>query len=184
MDSCLLPDRAILLVEGDEAEPFLNRLVTRNIADMHEGEARYAALLSPQGKLAVDFLVYRRADGFLLDCPATEAETLAKKLTLFKLRAKVTIAPKPELAIAAVWDGTLVATPGPAFRDPRHDQMGWRIMAPPARLRAFDENPAGYERHRILLGVTKGGRDFIYGDTFVHEANLDLLFGVDFDKGC
>ena len=84
MNSCLPTDRALVQVSGDEAEAFLNRLVTRNIAGMAQGEARYAALLSPQGKLAVDFLVYRRADGFLLDAPASEAAALAKKLTLFK----------------------------------------------------------------------------------------------------
>lgn len=184
VNNCVLPDRAILLVEGDEAEALLNRLVTRNVAGMVEGEARYAALLSPQGKLAVDFLVYRRADGFLLDCPASEAEALAKKLTLFKLRAKAGIALQHELAVAALWGGTLLETPGPAFRDPRHDQLGWRIVAPRARLAMFPDDPVPYERHRIMLGVPKGGQDFAYGDCFVHEANLDLLFGVDFDKGC
>ena len=184
METCLLADRAVLLVEGDEAEALLNRLVTRNVAGMRAGEARYAALLSPQGKLAVDFLVYRRADGFLLDCPTSEAEALTKKLTLFRLRARVAIALQPELAVAAVWGGTLVEAPGPAFRDPRHDQMGWRIIAPRARLRMFPDDQGAYERYRILLGVPRGGQDFVYGDTFVHEANLDLLFGVDFDKGC
>ena len=184
MDQCLLPDRAILLVDGDDAEALLNRLVTRNLTGQHEGEARYAALLSPQGKLAVDFLIYRRADGFLLDCPASEVEALAKKLTLFKLRAKATIALQPALAVAALWGGTLVETPGPAFRDPRHDQMGWRIVSPRARLAMFPQDQDAYERHRIVLGVPKGGQDYVYGDAFVHDANLDLLFGVDFDKGC
>ncbi len=184
MDQCLLPDRALIEVSGDEAESLLNRLVTRNLAGMTRGEARYAALLSPQGKLMVDFFAYRRADGFLLDCPADLAADLAKKLNMFKLRAKVTIAPQPALAVAASWGGALMEAPGPAFRDPRHDQLGWRIVAPPARLAFFGSDINTYERHRILLGVPRGGVDFVYGDTFVHDANLDLLHGVDFDKGC
>ena len=187
MNSCLL-DRALIGVSddnsGDVAEAFLNRLVTRNVAGMAPGEARFAALLSPQGKLAVDFLVYRRADGFLLDAPVSEAAALAKKLNLFKLRAKVAIEPQPALAVAAIWGGTLVETPGPTFRDPRHDQMGWRVVAARERLHMFEPDDAAYEKHRVLLGVPAGGRDFVYGDAFVHEANLDLLDGVDFDKGC
>ena len=184
MPVSLLPDRSLLLVSGEEAEALLNRLVTRNLAGMHTGEARYAALLTPQGKLLVDFLVYRRADGFLLDAPASEVEALAKKLNMFKLRAKVTIAPRPELAVAAAWGGDLLETPGPTFRDPRHPELGWRIVADANVLAMFDDDAGAYEAHRIALGIPKGGADFVYGDTFVHDANLDLLHGVDFDKGC
>ena len=43
---------------------------------------------------------------------------------------------------------------------------------------------ADYEAHRIALGVPRGGLDFIYGDAFPHEADMDQLDGVDFDKGC
>ena len=176
--------RVLILVSGEEAEALLNRLVTRNLAGMRDGEARYAALLTPQGKLLVDFLVYRRADGFLLDTPASEAEALAKKLNMFKLRAKVTIALQPDLAVAAAWGGNLMETPGPTFRDPRHPELGWRIVADKDVLAIFDADEAAYDAHRIALGVPKGGVDFVYGDTFVHDANLDLLRGVDFDKGC
>jgi len=184
MHQCLLPDRAILMVSGDDAEAFLNRLITRDVTSMELDEARYAALLSPQGKLQFDFLVWRRADGFLLDCARGQVEDLAKKLTLFKLRAKVAIVQQPELAVAAAWGSALETVPGPCYRDPRHDQMGYRIVAPAARLRGYPQDDEAYERHRILLGVPKGGVDFVYGDTFVHEANLDLLHGVDFGKGC
>ena len=184
MPSCLLPDRALLLVSGDEAETLLNRLFTRTVAGMATGEARYAALLSPQGKLQVDFLVYRTADGFLLDAPSSEAEALAKKLTMFKLRAKVTIMPQPALALAAAWDDAPWGTPGETYRDPRHPALGTRLVAPREALAGLPPDETGYEAHRIALGVPKGGVDFVYGDTFVHDANLDLLRGVDFDKGC
>ena len=184
MPQSLLPDRALLLVSGEDAEALLNRLVTRNLAGMHDGETRYAALLTPQGKLLVDFLVYRCAGGFLLDAPATEAEALGRKLNMFKLRAKVSIALQPDLAVAADWGGNLVETPGPAFRDPRHPDLGVRLLAPRDSLAALVRDEASFDAHRILLGVPKGGVDFVYGDTFVHDANLDLLRGVDFDKGC
>ena len=185
MHQCLLPDRAIVMVTGEEAEALLNRLFTRDLLGLTEGEARYAALLSPQGKLQFDLFVWRRPDGFWIDCAKDQAADLAKKLTMFKLRSKVTIDGKgDDLGVAAAWGGALEASPGPAFRDPRHDQLGYRIVAPRARLDNFPDDMNAYERHRILLGVPKGGVDFAYGDAFVHDANLDLLHGVDFDKGC
>ena len=189
MPRCLLADRALLQVASDgsgaEAEALLNRLFTRNLAGMAEGEARYAALLSPQGKLLFDFLVYRIGAGFLLDCPAGQAEELAKKLTMFKLRAKVTIALRPELAMAAGWDEAAGQPPSEAYRDPRHAALGhWRVAAAREALAGLPVDEAAYEAHRIACGVPKGGVDFVYGDTFVHDANLDLLAGVDFDKGC
>lgn len=184
MNFAHLPDRAILAVAGDDAEGLLNRLFTNSMLGMAPGTARYAALLSPQGKLLFDFLVYRRQDGFWLDVPIAQAAELAKKLTMFKLRAKATIATRDDLAIIAVWGGALMAAPGPAFRDPRHNELGYRVVGPSDS--ATDELGAAgdYEAHRIALGVPKGGVDFVYGDTFVHDANLDLLAGVDFDKGC
>ena len=184
MPLCLLPDRAVVAVSGEDAEGLLNRLVTNSVLGMHGNAARYAALLSPQGKLLFDFLVYRRPDGFWLDVPAGQAAELARKLIMFKLRAKVAIVLQPELAVAASWGGVLMEAPGPAFRDPRHDALGYRIVAAPDDLRWIGGDATAYDAHRIALGVPRGGTDWTYGDTFVHDANLDLLHGVDFDKGC
>lgn len=184
MITCHLPDRGIVAVGGPEAEGFLNRLFTRSMLGMRAGEARYGALLSPQGKLLFDFLVYRRPDLFWIDVPRAMAADFARKLTLFRLRAKVEIAVREDLQVGAVWDGALLEAPGPAFRDPRHDALGYRIVATAEALAAYPPDIEAYDTHRIRLGIPVGGVDFPYGDTFVHDANLDLLHGVDFDKGC
>lgn len=185
MSTCLLNDRAILVVAGDDAESFLNRLLTNSVLSMREGEARYAALLSPQGKLLFDFLVVRRSEAFWIDCLRDTAVDLARRLAMFRLRAKVTITDRStDLAIAASWDGAPAEAPDPTYRDPRHNELGYRIVAPPSALAGLDHDASAYEAHRISLGIPKGGVDFAYGDTFVHDANLDVLHGVDFDKGC
>ncbi len=185
MTSSLLPDRGVLAVTGDDAESFLNRMVTNSVLAMPPGSARFAALLSPQGKLLFDFFVVRHADGFLVDCPREQAADLAKKLTMFRLRAKVSVADRSgDLAVAAVWDGVLMEAPGQAFRDPRHDAMGYRIIAAPDAMRTFGADEKAYDAHRIACGMPRGGVDFAYGDAFAHEANMDLLHGIDFDKGC
>ena len=187
MTRCLLSDRGVIAVSGEDAESFLNRMVTNSVLAIPAGSARFAGLLSPQGKLLFDFFVVKQVDGFLIDCLRDHAAELAKKLTMFRLRAKVVVVDRSaELAVAAVWDSVLMEAPGQAFRDPRHNGLGYRIIAPMEALRGFDE-PGGaktYEAHRIACGVPKGGVDFVYGDAFVHDANMDLLHGVDFAKGC
>ena len=185
MPSCLLSDRGVLAVTGDDAESFLNRLLTNSVLAMAPGSARFAALLSPQGKLLYDFFVVKQGDGFLLDCLAAQAAELARKLTMFRLRAKVAIVDRSgALSVAAMWDGVLIKAPGHAFRDPRHNGLGYRIIAAPEALHAFAGEAEAYEAHRIACGVPRGTVDFIYGDSFVHDANMDLLHGIDFDKGC
>ena len=184
MTRCLLDDRAIIAVSGEDAETLLNRLFTNSMLEIAPGSGRYAALLSPQGKLEFDFFVARRADAFWIDCVKAQAAALARKLTLFRLRAKAKITPRDDLAVAVAWGRALMEAPGFAMRDPRHNDLGYRIFAEASALSVFATDTAVYEAHRIGLGIPKGGVDFIYGDTFVHDANLDLLHGVDFAKGC
>jgi tRNA-modifying protein YgfZ len=185
-----LTDRGIVKISGADALGFLHRLVTNSLLDLEPGAARYAALLSSQGKLLFDFFVVPVAAGAetscLVDCRRDQIADLVKKLNLHKLRAPVTIEDRSaELAVAAVWGDPVPADfDGIAFADPRAAELGWRLIAPPAAL-AFATTPeAAYEAHRTALGVPKGGIDFTYGDTFVHDADLDWLNGVDFEKGC
>ena len=81
--------------------------------------------------------------------------------------------------------------PDLAFADPRHDALGWRILVPEELKQKVADligaelvDSDAYEAHRIAAGVPRGGLDFMYGDAFPHETNMDRLHGVDFDKGC
>ena len=91
----------------------------------------------------------------------------------------------------AVWDGAALSEAGLSYADPRLPTLGTRTILPPqlageaaAELGATLADDTAYDAHRIALGVPRGGMDFIYGDTFPHEADMDQLAGVDFDKGC
>ena len=181
MSLCVLVDRAIVAVAGEEAEGLLNRLVTNSVLGMESGEARYAALLSPQGKIQFDFQVLKHPGGFWLDCRADQATDLAKKLAMFRLRAKVTIEQSDLVVVAAIGEPALSGT---AYRDPRHGDLGLRTVVAPDHRPEFAGSADDYEARRVALGVPAGGVDFIYGDSFVHDANLDLLHGIDFGKGC
>ena len=196
MQAALLSDRGVVKVAGDPAAKFLNGLVTADIGKVTSGEACFAALLTPQGKIIVDFIVAaaEAADGggFFLDCPRALAATLTERLNFYKLRAKVAIENLSEqLGVMAIWDGAGASDYGLCYADPRLGELGARCILPPqlageavADLGATLVGAAAYEAHRIALGVPRGGLDFIYGDAFPHETDMDQLAGVDFDKGC
>jgi folate-binding protein YgfZ len=196
MQAALLPDRGVVKVVGDDARRFLNGLVTNDMTNVTPGQPRFAALLTPQGKIIVDFIIAEAppedGSGFFLDCPRALALTLVEKLIFYKLRAKVICEDLSEvLGVMAVWDGIADSEYGLSYPDPRLPALGSRVMLPPhlaveaaADLSATLVNADTYEVHRIALAIPRGGMDFVYGDTFPHEADMDQLGGVDFDKGC
>ena len=196
MQAAFLPDRGVVKVSGDGARNFLNGLVTADVTDIKPGLGRFGALLTPQGKIIVDFLITEapagHGDGFLFDCPRALAQTLADKLAFYKLRAKVKVENLSDgFGVMAAWDGELAVKPDLTFADPRDPALGWRILAPEELKQKVADligadlvDSDAYEVHRIALGVPRGGLDFAYGDAFPHETNMDRLNGIDFDKGC
>ena len=196
MQAALLSDRGVVKVAGDPAAKFLNGLVTADIGKVKPGEACFAALLTPQGKIIVDFIVAAAdaadGSGFFLDCPHALAATLVERLNFYKLRAKVMVENLSEtLGVMAIWPGDGASDYGLSYADPRLPELGARCILPhdlageaAADLGATLVGAEAYETHRIALGVPRGGLDFIYGDAFPHETDMDQLRGVDFDKGC
>lgn len=196
MKSAFLPDRGVIKVAGEDARNFLNGLITTDLDKLKPGLGRFGALLTPQGKIIVDFLITEAPAGhggaFLIDCPKALADGLATKLKFYKLRAKVTVDNlSNDLGVLATWDGQLAAQPDLAFADPRNVELGTRILTPENLKQKLSDligaelvDAADYEAHRIALGVPRGGLDFMYSDAFPHESNMDRLAGVDFDKGC
>jgi folate-binding protein YgfZ len=196
MKAAFLSDRGVVKVSGDDARNFLNGLVTTDVALVRPGLGRFGALLTPQGKITADFLITEapsgHGGGFLIDTPRALAKGLADKLGFYKLRAKVTVENLSDnLGVMAIWDGEPSTKPDLTFADPRDNALGWRILIPEelapkvaGLLSAELTDSAAYDAHRIATGVPRGGLDFIYGDAFPHETNMDRLHGVDFDKGC
>ncbi|WP_437871368.1 CAF17-like 4Fe-4S cluster assembly/insertion protein YgfZ [Methylorubrum extorquens] len=183
MPIALLPDRTVVAVSGSDALPFLQGILTCNVETLPEGEARLGALLTPQGKIQFDFLVSRSDDGFRLDVAAERVADLVKRLGLYRLRAKVTVAADPTLGVATAWDGAETAAETVRVRDGRLPALGERLYFAEGAFSA-DATEDAYHAHRIGLGVPEGGRDFAFGDAFPHEALMDQLGGVDFKKGC
>ena len=158
---------------AEDAAQFLQGLVTNDVT----GELPvYAALLTAQGKVLFDFLVWPGADGaLLLDCEADAAEALVKRLSLYRLRRKLSIAIDPALGV--YWQAELGDGGAP---DPRLADLGQRWIAATS-----DDDvavDADYLAHRLRMGVPEGRAEL--GDVLWLEANAAELSGVSFSKGC
>ncbi len=181
MPVCTLSDRALIVVTGSERVSFLNGLLTNSLAPTAHGAAVYACLLTPQGKFLFDFFV--RADGerLLLEVDAARRADCLRRLSLYKLRADVSLAGEDSYSVIAGFD-----TPMPdfGFADPRHPQMGWRGWVAKDQASLTTEPADAYHRHRITLGVPDGGSDLVPERSILLEFNLDSLNAIDFQKGC
>ncbi|MBC8130209.1 MAG: folate-binding protein YgfZ [Rhizobiaceae bacterium] len=175
-----LGDRAVLHVTGEAAEDFLQNLVTSDLDLLGEGEARPSALLTPQGKILFDFLVSRFPGGLRLDAAESVRGDLAKRLTLYRLRAKVGLEPLDE-PVFAIWDER--GAEG-AVLDRRFPEGGVTRAygVAPAGIAGTDK--AAFDALRVRAGVAEGVSDFPASDLFPHDVLLDQNGGVSFKKGC
>jgi len=166
--SDVLSDRAVIALSGPEARNFLQGLVTNDVKKLAPGAPAYAAMLSGQGKILFDFLLHQDGDTVLIDCAAEDRPALLKRLSFYKLRATVEIAPRDDLA---------VVLEGPS--DPRHSAL------PPRSVQAVSgpAADAAYQASRLDLGIPEG-LDFGFERMFALDAGLKELHGVVFDKGC
>jgi len=163
-------DRTVFKLSGEGVGDWLAGLVTNSL----DNNVTFAALLTPQGKIIADFFIYRDGDAFLLETATKFAETVHKRLRMYRLRAPIEIT-ETDLKIFAVWDKDDLS----GYRDPRHGSLGHRIVT--------DESLTGsgdYNAHRLSLGVPDSEWDFESAKVFPADADMDLLNGVNFSKGC
>ena len=185
----VLSDRGVVAVTGEDARKLLQGILTNDMDLLDTRPAMLAALLSAQGKVLFDFLVVAGSDGYLLETARTRTGELVNRLKIYRLRAKVDIRDcGEELVVTAAW-GALPSKAATAagYPDPRHPGLGWRgimVAGGPEPMPQAGAGAAAYHAHRIGLGVPEGGKDYDYADAFPHEANLDLLHGLSFTKGC
>ena len=182
------PRRALIRVSGPEARPFLNRLLTQEVETLGEAETRFAALLTPQGRLLADMFVHGAGEAVLLDVAAEARDPLLLRLGAYRLRAAVTVAADPG-EVWALWG--VDRAPAGWRADPRTPLAGFRAVGTPppwpeeAEEAGAEEAGAGaYLAHRLALGLPDAQEDGLVDRAYATEALLDLLNGADFRKGC
>ncbi|MDO6415698.1 folate-binding protein [Sphingomonas sp. BIUV-7] len=171
MTATTLTDRALLRLSGDDVRGFLQGLVTNDVTG---ALPVWAGLLSAQGKALFDFLVWADGEDLLIDCEAAQADSLARRLTLYRLRRKIEIARESALAVHWSPDGDA------GVPDPRLPELGrrWVDAAPD------EPADAAWRAHRLGLGVAEGLAELGQDKTLWLEANAAELGGVSFTKGC
>ncbi len=174
-----LTDRAVLDVSGEDRVAFLQGLVSNDVAAAGPGRAVWSALLTPQGKWIADFFIFADGERLLLDVEAGQAEMLAKLLSRYRLRSKVTIA-RTELGVQAVWGGA-PSPGGVQAPDPRLAEAGWRVLGGGL---AANADEADYDLHRLRLGLPSGSRDLEAERSTLVESGFDELHGIGWEKGC
>jgi hypothetical protein len=190
MEAAYLDDRAVLAISGPQARDFLQGLVTNDVVNgLAPGTGLYTALLSPQGKILVDFLLTEGDGALLLDVARDARDQLLKKLKLYRLRSRVEIEPRDQLGVYVALKGhpdnrmMPYADRAVSFADPRLAALGARSIGARAEMPANLAGPRAYHEHRLALGVPEGG-DFGAEKIFALDAGLAELNGVSFTKGC
>jgi hypothetical protein len=201
----VLDGRGILAVAGPDRVGFLQGLVSNDVEKVTPDRAVYAALLTAQGKYLHDFIMTASGEAIWLDAEAGRLADLKRRLSMYRLRAKVVIDELPDISVAAVFgDGALSALDLPeqpgaarafgeglALVDPRVAALGARVILPRDRIHGALEGMglaeadfAVYDRHRLALGIPDGSRDLIVEKSILLESGFDELNGVDWQKGC
>lgn len=172
--STWLDDRALLRLSGDDVRGFLQGLLPQDLARVTPMAPQWAGLLTPQGKVLFDFLLWADGDAILIDCEATAREALARRLTMYRLRRAITIESV---------EGGIHWSPAPhagAVPDPRLAALGYRWLGDGAGGSAA----TAWCAHRLALGVTEGMGELGSDKTLWLECNAEELHGVSFTKGC
>ena len=201
---------ALLRVHGAEAQGFLQGQLSNDIRLVTDSHSQLSAYCNPKGRMLAIFRIFKHDDAYLLQLPAVLAEVTLKRLSMFILRAKVTLTADPDLIslgiagpnaalrLQELWgpvpiqvddcrnDATVTAIHLPGVT-PRFQLVGPVSTLGPLwdRLKSA-AMPVGNPIWR-WLNIQAGVPSIWPGtvEEFVPQmANLDLVGGVNFKKGC
>ncbi len=186
-----LPDRAFIHVSGADRFSFLHGLITQDIELLKSQNLIYSCLLTPNGKFLFDFFIFKDGDDLVIDCEGGDrANTLLKRLSMFKLRSDVTLELKDDVDTWQIFNTNLSSPEFPKetvrgpddskFKDPRFD--GYRTYSKPETIK--EVNFDVWDAYRIKHEIPDGSRDMIPEKSFLHESQIILDHGISFTKGC
>ena len=185
-------DAGFIIVSGVDSIDFLQSILTANVATIAVGGCRPAALLTPQGRILIDMMIYRSSDqDIYLQTDQERAGDLLNQLRRYRLRRPITLEQNPDMHLILWWgyEGTVKPDDNSIFLDPRHADLGCRIISTSATVPSAlnGAKPSSYENwqaRRIEQAIPEGAIDLVPERALMLEAGLDKLAAVDFEKGC
>ncbi len=178
-----LSNRAVVHITGEDAEKFVQAVITTNLDNLGADELKPGALLAPQGKIMFDFLVSRIENGLRFDMPAAIAADFAKRMTLYRLRAKAEITQLPESLVGVCWENDSVSSQDDSMKRDTRFPRDLNVIRIYEKARNISDESA-WVALRAEYGIAEGEADFAYNDVFPHDVNFDQTGGVTFPKGC
>ena len=167
--------RRIVHISGKDAVTFLQGLVSNDVLPLQRGDGLiWTALLTAQGKYLADFFVGRQKGTLFLDLPEALAEDTLRRLSMYRLRADVSLRPSDWAVSCGLGD----AAQG-AMADPRHVLLGWRAYGAPLPVK-----PVDWDAIRVANLIPEAAIELIPNDSYLLECGFERLNGVDFRKGC
>ncbi|MDC0062372.1 hypothetical protein OAJ84_00035 [Candidatus Puniceispirillum sp.] len=197
------PDTGFISVSGDDACAFLQSIITTNVATLPVSACRPSALLTPQGRVLIDMMVYRPATNrFILRCDSTRRDDLFIRLRRYRLRRPIEIVIEPDIRLYLLITNKTANQSGgktagqindPLGKsteiiisciDPRNPDLGTHILANGANITVSVDQIDIWHTTRIAAGIPEGAIDLTPERALLLEAGLDQLGAVDFEKGC
>lgn len=182
-----LSNRALVHITGEDAEKFVQAVITTNLDKLGADDLKPGALLAPQGKILFDFVVSRIENGLRFDMPASIAADFVKRMTLYRLRAKAEITQSSESLVSVCWVNDSASSESDSInRSGKRDTRFPEELNVTRIYRQAGEvsDESAWVALRAEYGIAEGEVDFAYNDVFPHDVNFDQTGGVTFPKGC
>ena len=179
----LLNDRSLFQIHGPDSFDFLQSVITADISPLKEGKAVASCLLSAQGRILFDFLIYpdghKKSFSCIFDCHKKEKDELIKKLTLYKMRSNVEINGIDDQSI-----DISSTNKEESFEDPRHKKLPFRMIVSKDKMRKSSSHDEIYKQNRLKLCVAEGPEEIPRGESLPLDFWMDKTTHVSFNKGC
>lgn len=185
----LLEKRAVFAVRGKDRIPYLQGILTQDVAPCRFGGVAYGLMLQAQGKFLCEAFVAPTEETLWLDCSGSYADSVAAKLGLYTLGRDASVE-RVRMKVYVCWGTAAPEAKNAAicYADPRPGSDFFRVLVKEGDAFPFNEgekaNFSIYRRRRIMAGLPDGDEDLSFNASYPLDFCLDGLDSISFSKGC
>lgn len=208
---CELTPLGLIHASGEEAESFLHSQFTNDLKQVTTNRSQLSSYCNPKGRLLSIIRIIKHDEIYFLILPKDVLKTTLKKLTLYKLRAKVELCDKSEqfVLLGVVGPKTETVLKNLCIEIPQnengcvHEDGITIIRIPDKNMRVLflatpesaialwrrlsEKLPVMTHRQWVLRDIINGIPQITANTSEVFTpqmTNLELIDGISFTKGC